>query len=43
MTISTFLSKFPQKVCIRSKTEKKKITIEFCIFELILVPKFSLN
>ena len=32
-----------QKVCFRSKTEKMNTTIDFCIFELVLVPNFSLQ
>ena len=33
----------PQKRCFQSKTEKMNRTIEFSIFELVLVPNFSLN
>ena len=41
LTILVFWTKFVQKSCFRSKTAKA--TIEFCIFELVLAPNFSLN
>ena len=41
--ILTFWTKFFQKEYFRSKTEKVSITIKFCIFELVMVPNFSLN
>ena len=35
---------FLDKTCkIRSKTKKVNITIEFYIFEIVMVPNFSLN
>ena len=35
---------FLDKTCkIRSQTEKVNITIEFYIFEIVLVPNYSLN
>ena len=35
---------FSDKTCkIRSKTEKMKITVEFYMFEVVLVPNFTLN
>ena len=40
---SDFLTKFAQKGCFASKTEKVNTTIEFCIFELVYVPSFSLS
>ena len=43
LTILIFWTKFGQKGYFRSKTEKVNITIEFCIFELVQVPNFSLN
>ena len=41
LTILIFLSKFIQKGYFWSKTEN--ITTEFCIFELVWVPNFSLD
>ena len=40
-----FWTKFAQKGCFLSKTEKVKTntTIEFCIFKLDWLPNFSLN
>ena len=38
-----FWTKFAQKRCFRSKTEKLNSTIEFCIFELVWEPNFNLN
>ena len=38
-----FGKKFAEKGCFRSKTEKVNITMEFCIFELVSVPNFSLH
>ena len=35
-----FFGQYLQK---RSKTEKKNITIEFCIFKLVWVPNFNFN
>ena len=32
-----------RKRCFRSKTEKENIAIEFCMFELVWIPNFSLN
>ena len=43
VTILTFWTKFTQKGCFWSKTEKVNFTIEFCIFELVWVPSFSLD
>ena len=43
LTILDFSTKFTQKGCFLSKTEKVSITIQFCIFELVLEPNFSLN
>ena len=34
---------FIKKGCFQYKTENVNTTIEFCIFELVLVPNFSLN
>ena len=42
-TILIFRTKFNQKGCFRSKMEKLIATIEFCIFELVLVPNIILN
>ena len=38
-----FWTKFSQKVYLRSKTEKVNTTIEFCMFELVYEPNFSLH
>ena len=38
----TTLTKFSEKRCFWSKTEKVNISIEFCIFKLDFVPDFSL-
>ena len=38
-----FLIKFIQIEYFHSKVEKSDITINFCIFELVLVPNLSLN
>ena len=43
MTILICWTKFSQKECFRSKTEKVNTTSEFFIFELFLVISFSLN
>ena len=43
VTILIFWTKFAQRGCFWSKTEKMKSTIEFCIFELVWVPNFSLS
>ena len=41
LTIFMCWTKFPEKACFPSKTEKKNSTIEFCIFELNLVLNLS--
>ena len=41
--ILIFWIKFTQKVYFQSKTEKVNSSIEFCIFELVYEPNFSLN
>ena len=38
-----FWTKFAQKGCFRSKNRKSEEAIEFCIFDLVWVPNFSLN
>ena len=43
LTILIFWTKLAQKVYFRFKTEKVNTTFEFWIFELVLVPNFSLN
>ena len=43
LTILIFWTKFLEKGYFRSKTEKVNTTIEFCIFELVWVPNFSLS
>ena len=43
LTILIFWAKFAQKEYLQWKTEKVNITIEFWIFELVLVPNFTLN
>ena len=43
MTILIFWTKVTQKGYSPSKTEKVKITTEFCIFELVQLPNFSLT
>ena len=43
MTILICWTKFSQKECFRSKTEKVNTTNEFFIFKLFLVISFSLN
>ena len=43
LKILIFWTKFTQKRCFQSKTKKVNITVKFCIFELVLVPNFSLN
>ena len=43
VTILMFWTKFGQKGYFYSKTKKMNITIEFCMFELLLVPNFSLK
>ena len=43
LTILIFWTKFAQKGCFCSKTEKVNTTIDFCIFELVYLPNFSLN
>ena len=42
-TILDFWIKFAQEGNLLVKTEKVNIIFEFCIFELILVPTFSLK
>ena len=41
--ILNFKTKFAQKGYFQWKTEKVNITIDFCIFELVLIPNFSLT
>ena len=43
MTTLIFWTIFAQKVRFQTKTEKVNPTIEFCIFELVWIPNFSLN
>ena len=43
LTVLIFWTKFAQKGYFQSKTQKMNITIEFYIFELVLVPTFTLN
>ena len=43
LTILMFWTKVAKKACFSSKTQKVKTTIEFYIFELVMVPKFSWN
>ena len=43
LTALIFWTKFALKGYFGSETEKVNITMEFCIFELILIPVFSLN
>ena len=43
LTILIFWTKFAQKGYFWEKTEKVNITIEFCMFELVLVPNLTLN
>ena len=43
LIISSFWTKFAQKRYFHSKTGKVNITIEFCIFDLVYVPSFSLK
>ena len=43
LTILIFWTKFSQKQCFRSKTEKVNTTNEFYIFELVKITNFSLN
>ena len=43
LTVLTFWKKFVQKGYFWSKTEKENVTIQFCVFELVYVPNFSLN
>ena len=38
-----FWTKFVQKRYFQSTTNKRNTTIEFCIFELVQIPNFSLN
>ena len=42
-TIFNFWTKFAQEGYLRSKTERDNIIIEFCIFELVLVPNFNFD
>ena len=42
-TILDFPTKFAQKEFFHSKAEKVSITIKYCKFELVNVPKFILN
>ena len=43
LTILTCWTKFGQKECFRSKTEKVTTTIEFCIFKFSLGTTFQLK
>ena len=43
LTSLIFWTKFLPKGYFQSKTNKMNTTIEFCIFELVLVPNFRLN
>ena len=43
LTNLIFWTKFTQKGYFGSKTGKEIISIEFCIFKLVLVPDFSMN
>ena len=43
LTILILWTKFAQKCCFQSKTEKVNTTIEFGIFELMYEPNFGLN
>ena len=43
IAILIFWTKFAQKGCFRSKTEKMNRAIAFCIVELAELPNFSLN
>ena len=43
MTISIFWTNFAQKGYFHTKTKKLNISIEFCMFELVQVPNFSLK
>ena len=43
LTILSFWTKFTQKKHFQWKTEKRNITIEYCIFEVFYVPSFHLN
>ena len=43
LSILIFLIKFTQKGYFWSKTKKVNTTNQFCIFELVSVPNFSLN
>ena len=43
LIILTFWIKFAQKGYFRSKTKNLNIIIEFCMFELVYVPNFSLK
>ena len=42
-TVLIFGIEFAQKWCFRSKAETVNTTIEFCGFELVYLPNFSLN
>ena len=43
LTILIFWTKSAKKMCFQFQTEKVKITTEFYIFELVLVPNFNVN
>ena len=43
LTILIFSTKFAQKGCFYSKTEKVNAAIEFYIFELVQVTNFSIS
>ena len=43
LIIMIFWTKFAEKGCFRSKTEKVNTTIEFCMLKLVYVPNFTLN
>ena len=44
MTILNFFDQIcPKKFFFRWNWKKMNITIEFCIFELVLAPSFNLN
>ena len=43
LAVLTFWTKFTQKGCFQSKSEKMNTTIELCIFKSVCIPNFSLN
>ena len=43
LIIMIFWTKFAEKGCFRSKTEKVNTTIEFCMLKLVYAPNFTLN